>query len=170
LQLISVLSGPSERRQAAKMDYTAGAVVVALVFIAGGAVALHAWINRRKAGRLLGARPALDHAAFGQAYFADSPQRAAIATRVREVLSRHVPYSIGGLAPDDRFVADLRMDELDSMSTVEFVLDIEHTFSIKVPDEAAGSILTFRQLVEYVESHVPNGRGAAPEAGRITTR
>ena len=67
----------------------------------------------------------------------------------------HVPYKLDGLGPDDAFVRDLRMDELDSMSTVELVLDLEKRFGIEIPDEDAQKILTFRELVDYLEPRVP---------------
>jgi acyl carrier protein len=128
-----------------------------LVFLGGG-VLLHEWSNRRRAKRLLATRPALDPAAFGRAYFGQSGPRAALAAQVRDVLAEHVPYKLDGLGPDDAFVRDLRMDELDSMSTVELVLSLEKRFAIDIPDEDAQKILTFRELVDYLEPRVPEGR------------
>lgn len=136
-----------------KLTLLGGAVIVI-----GGGVLLHEWSNRRRASRLLGMRPALDPAAFGRAYFGESKRRAFLAAQIREVLAKHVPYGLEGLGPDDAFVQDLRMDELDSMSTVELVLSLEQRFRIKIPDVDAQGILTFRQLVDYLEKHVPEDR------------
>ena len=128
------------------------------VVLIGVGVFLHEWSNRRRARRLLATRPALDLAAFGRAYFGESARRALLASQVRKVLAEHVPYSLDGLGPDDAFVRDLRMDELDSMSLVELVVDLEKRFGIMIPDEDAQSILNFRQLVDYLEKRVPEGR------------
>jgi acyl carrier protein len=128
------------------------------VVVIGGGVFLHEWSNRRRAKRLLATRPALDLAAFGRAYFGESARRALLAAQVRKVLAGHVPYGLEGLGPDDTFVRDLRMDELDSMSLVELVVDLEKRFAITIPDEDAQGIVSFRQLVDYLEKRVPEDR------------
>jgi acyl carrier protein len=128
------------------------------VIVIGGGVLLHEWSNKRRAKRLLATRRALNSTAFGRTYFGESDRRASVAAEVREVLAEHVPYSLEGLAPDDAFVRDLRMDELDSMSTVELVLGLEQRFGIKIPDAEAQRILTFRELVDYLEQRVPEDR------------
>jgi len=130
------------------------------VVVVGGGVLLHEWSNRRRAKRLLATRPGLDPAAFGRTYFGDSGRRAWLAEQIREVLSKHVPYSLEGLGPNDAFVQDLRMDELDSMSTVELVVSLEHRFGVAIPDGDAQNILTFRQLVDYLERRVPTDLGS----------
>ncbi len=58
------------------------------------------------------------------------------------------------MQPNDRFVEDLRMDELDSMSTVEYVIEIEKEFGIKIPDSAAEKMFTFKSVVDYVAEAV----------------
>ncbi len=58
------------------------------------------------------------------------------------------------MQPSDRFIEDLRMDDLDSMSTVEFVIEIENEFAIKIPDAAAEKMLTFQSVVDYVAEAV----------------
>ena len=128
------------------------------VIVIGGGVLLHEWSNRRRAKRLLGERPALDPAACGRTYFGESDRRAWLAAQLREVVAEHVSYRLDGLCPDDAFVQDLRMDELDSMSTVELVIGLEQRFGIEIPDADAQGILTFRQLVDYLETRIPADR------------
>lgn len=61
------------------------------------------------------------------------------------------------------------MDELDSMSTVEFLVALERHFAIEIPDKDAETILTFRQLVDYLESRVVGEpRGCGQESGPLT--
>ena len=134
------------------------ALLAGIVLVIAGAVLLHEWSNRRRATRLLRTRSPLDPLAFGRMYLGESEGRARLAAEVREVLAEHVPYTLEGLGPDDTFVQDLRMDELDSLSTVELIANLEQRFSIKIPDEDAQHILTFRQLVDYLESRVSQWR------------
>ena len=95
------------------MDYYLKlALIGSTVVLVGGGVFLREWTNRRRARRLLATRPALDPAGFGRAYFGESDRRALLAAQVREVLAKHVPFSLEGLGPDDAFIQDLRMDEL----------------------------------------------------------
>ncbi len=46
------------------------------------------------------------------------------------------------------------MDDFDSMSTVEFVIEIEKEFGIKIPDSAAEKMITFQSVVDYVSEAV----------------
>ncbi len=134
--------------------YHVAGLVAALV-VAGGGVFLHDRLNRRKAVRLLASRPQLGGADFGRSYFGESPRRAALAAELRDILEHHVPFKLDGLSPDDALVRDLRMDELDSLSTVEFLLAVEARYGTKVPDSVAETLRTLRDLVDYLEPRLP---------------
>ena len=136
-----------------KLGLLAGAIAVAIC-----GVIFRDRMNKRKAQRLLGARVPLDAGAFGRVHFGESEYRARLATTVREVLARHVPYPLEGLAPDDAFVGDLRMDQLDSMSTVEFVVDLERTLGMTLPGRDIQALFTFRQLTDYLEKRTQQER------------
>ncbi len=97
-------------------------------------------------------RPPLDHAQFGKEFF--SGEQAEIAAKLREIVAHHIPVDLSQMHPNDRFVQDLRMDALDSMSTVECVIEIEEKFGIKIPDSAAEKLLTFKDVVDYVSEAV----------------
>lgn len=56
--------------------------------------------------------------------------------------------------PTDRFVEDLLMDDFDSMSTVEFVIEIEKEFGIEIPNEVAEKMTSFQSVVDYVAEAV----------------
>lgn len=80
------------------------------------------------------------------------------------MLARHLAVDLSRLHPDDRLVADLRMDALDSLSTVEFVLDIEKDLKVRIPDDAAEKMFTFRQVVEFVSAQRKAEQSAAGDA------
>jgi acyl carrier protein len=97
-------------------------------------------------------RPVLNEKEFGQYYF--SPDRAEIAAELRKILANHIDIDLSRINPADRFIQDLRMDDLDSMSTVEFVIEIEKEFGIKIPNSAAEKMFTFQSVVDYVANAV----------------
>src|SRR2546430_3131207 len=51
------------------------------------------------------------------------------------------------LHPDDRFIEDLEMVELDSLSAVNFAVDIEREFGISIADADAARLKTFRDEI-----------------------
>jgi acyl carrier protein len=89
---------------------------------------------------------------FGKQFFPEGS--AEIAAKLREILSRHLPVDLSQLQPNDRFVEDLRMDDFDSMSTVEFVIEIEKEFGIEIPNSVAEKMATFQSVVDYVAEAV----------------
>jgi acyl carrier protein len=97
-------------------------------------------------------RQALNEKEFGKEFFPNN--RAEIAAKLRKILSRHIPLDLSQMQPDDRFVEDLRMDALDSMSIVEYVIEIEKEFGIKIPNSAALKMITFQSVVDYVAEAV----------------
>ena len=136
---------------------TTVAVIVGAASVVGVGLWLHGRSNRRQAQTRLAGRPQRDPTSFGQAYFADP--EAGLAAEVRHLLANHVPFPLDGLAPDDALVQDLRMDELDSLSTVDFLLAVEDHFEIKVADADARVMRTFRDLVEYLARQGVQPRG-----------
>ena len=44
--------------------------------------------------------------------------------------------------------------ELDSLSLVDLVAVIEHTFKVKIPAADLPTVKTFAQLYDYIESHL----------------
>lgn len=111
--------------------------------------------------------PALDPADFAAKYF--TPDQVAIARRLRELLVPHLEIDLARIHPDDRLVTDLRMDDLDSMATVEFVISVEKEFSIKLPEAEVAHILTLRDLTAHVarlvaaRGIIPPDHGSSPQ-------
>src|ERR1700733_9119627 len=66
-------------------------------------------------------RPSLTEKEFGEKYF--PPDRAEIAARLRKILLQYVDVDLSRMQPDDRFIDDLRMDDFDSMATVDYVIE-----------------------------------------------
>jgi acyl carrier protein len=107
---------------------------------------------RQRVLSYMAGRPALSEKEFGEKYFPSD--RAEIAARLRIILARHVNVGLSQMQPTDRFIEDLRMDDFDSMSTVEYVIEIEKEFGIKIPDSAAEKMTTFQDVVDYVSEAV----------------
>ncbi len=130
-------------------------VAIAAAVIGVAAIGLLVWLQERFVRSLVARRlrgePRTPEE-FGRHYF--TPDTADIATRVREILARHIQVDLSRLGPDDRFIEDLEMVELDSLSTVNFTVDIEQDFGIAIPDTDAERIKTLRDVVEYVAGAV----------------
>jgi len=97
-------------------------------------------------------RPALNENEFGFQNF--PPDRAEIAAKLRKILAHHIDIDLSRMNPADRFIQDLRMDDLDSMSTVEYIIEIEKEFGIEIPNSAAEKVTTFQNVVDYVAEAV----------------
>jgi acyl carrier protein len=126
-------------------------------FLAAGvcgffAIKLNDEAEKQRALTHMACRAALSEDEFSKQFFPSG--RAEIAAKLRKILSRHIPIDLSKMQPNDRFVEDLRMDALDSMSTVEYVIEIEKEFEIKIPDSAAEKMLTFQSVVDYVAEAV----------------
>jgi acyl carrier protein len=128
-----------------------GPVIIGILAALGGAVWLRERTVRRRVLKRMQCRPARAPAQFGHDFF--PPKSAHIAMKIREILARHLTVDLSRLSPEDTFV-DLEMEELDSMATVGFVLDLEREFGIKIPDRDAERMKTFRDVVEYVSEAV----------------
>jgi len=103
---------------------------------------------RSRLARHMSSRVPLSDEAFGAAYFPASWTKAA--SRIRRIVGQHLDIDMSRALPSDRFVDDLRMDELDSMASVMIVMQIEEEFGITIADDEAKSIATIEQLVNCV--------------------
>jgi len=104
--------------------------------------------NRAHAISHLAQHPPLEPAAFATTYFAGD--EAAIARRLRELLTPHLPFDLARLHPDDRLIEDLRMDALDSMSTLEFILCVQKEFSVEISEADVARLHTVRDFTTPV--------------------
>lgn len=118
--------------------------------------------EKRRALRHMAGRDPLSASQFANRFF--SGEQIPAAEKLVEIFSRHLSVDLSRLHPDDRLAADLRMDALDSLSTVEFVLDIEKELKIRIPDETVEKMFNFRQVVEFVSAQCRAEQGAAGDA------
>ncbi len=74
---------------------------------------------------------------------------AAVAEKVKEIVSDELSVDMGIVTPQARFVEDLGADSLD---VVELVMRFEEEFEIEIPDEDAEKLMTVGAAVEYIET------------------
>ncbi|MBC6443672.1 MAG: acyl carrier protein [Rhodobacteraceae bacterium] len=70
-----------------------------------------------------------------------------IEEQVRKIVVEHLSVEESKVVPEASFIDDLNADSLD---TVELVMEFEEKFGIEIPDEAAESIQTFGDAVQYI--------------------
>ena len=129
--------------------------VVAVLFVVGLIVLglwLHGRSNLRLAAQHMAGRDPLAAAEFGREFFPE--RQAPIAARLRELLAAETAVELERMHPDDRPVQDLKIDELDSLALVEFVMAVEKEYRVKLPDAELARARTFRDVVELVSQRV----------------
>ena len=64
---------------------------------------------------------------------------------------------ITGMTPNDQFIADLKMDDLDSLSLVEYTIHIEEEFGVHVSDceISEDNLGSLRAVARFVASKQP---------------
>jgi acyl carrier protein len=119
------------------------------IVIAGGLYA----VNRSERARILkrvGDRHATSDAEFSG--FFSSAAESEIAIDVRNQLKKYLLIPINLVQPDDKLCADLGLDARDGLDPNSFVMDVEKTTGIKIPDAKAVEMLTLRDIVLYVHA------------------
>ncbi|WP_371153656.1 acyl carrier protein [Jannaschia sp. 2305UL9-9] len=74
-----------------------------------------------------------------------------IEDRVRKKVVEHLGVEEDKVVPNASFIDDLGADSLD---TVELVMAFEEEFGIEIPDDAAESIQTFGDAVDFISKNV----------------
>ena len=67
--------------------------------------------------------------------------------KVKKIVMEHLGIDGDKIAPDSKFIDDLGADSLD---TVELVMAFEEQFGIEIPDDAAETILTVQNAVDFI--------------------
>lgn len=76
-----------------------------------------------------------------------------IIEKVNSLLSEEFEVSADLLTPDANIKETL---SLDSLSLVDLVAIIQQTYKIRIPVTDLKEILTFNDLYDYIESHLPD--------------
>ena len=69
--------------------------------------------------------------------------------KVKKIVVDHLGIDESKVTPDSKFIDDLGADSLD---TVELVMAFEEKFGIEIPDDAAETILTVKDAINFIDS------------------
>ena len=69
--------------------------------------------------------------------------------QVKKIVVDHLGIDESKVMLESKFIDDLGADSLD---TVELVMAFEEKFDIEIPDDAAETILTVQNAIDYIES------------------
>ena len=69
--------------------------------------------------------------------------------QVKKIVVDHLGIDESKVTPQSKFIDDLGADSLD---TVELVMAFEEKFDIEIPDDAAETIITVQNAIDYIES------------------
>ena len=72
-----------------------------------------------------------------------------ITDRVKKIVVEHLNVDESKVSDEASFIDDLGADSLD---TVELVMAFEEKFGIEIPDDAAETIQTVQNAIDYIES------------------
>ena len=71
-----------------------------------------------------------------------------IENQVKKIVVDHLGIEESKVTADSKFIDDLGADSLD---TVELVMAFEEKFGIEIPDDAAETIVTVQNAIDYIE-------------------
>ena len=71
-----------------------------------------------------------------------------VESKVRKIVVDHLGVDESKVSPGSKFIDDLGADSLD---TVELVMAFEEKFSIEIPDDAAETILTVKNAIDFIK-------------------
>ena len=69
--------------------------------------------------------------------------------KVKKIVVDHLGIDESKISLDSKFIEDLGADSLD---TVELVMAFEEQFDIEIPDDAAETILTVQNAVDFIDN------------------
>jgi acyl carrier protein len=73
-----------------------------------------------------------------------------IETQVKQIVVEHLGIDEAKVTPESKFIDDLGADSLD---TVELVMAFEEKFGIEIPDDAAETIQTVQNAIDFIQSN-----------------
>ena len=72
-----------------------------------------------------------------------------VASKVKKIVADHLGIEESKVTPSSKFIEDLGADSLD---TVELVMAFEEKFDIEISDDAAETITTVQDAIDYISS------------------
>ena len=72
-----------------------------------------------------------------------------VSSKVKKMVADHLGVDEAKVTDEANFIDDLGADSLD---TVELVMAFEEEFGIEIPDDAAETILTVQNAIDYINS------------------
>ena len=72
-----------------------------------------------------------------------------ISSKVKKIVADHLGIDEAKVTDEDSFIDDLGADSLD---TVELVMAFEEKFGIEIPDDAAETIQTVQNAIDFIQS------------------
>ena len=72
-----------------------------------------------------------------------------VGDKVKKIVADHLGIDEVKVTEEASFIDDLGADSLD---TVELVMAFEEKFNIEIPDDAAETILTVQNAIDFIES------------------
>ena len=72
-----------------------------------------------------------------------------VEAKVKKIVIDHLGVAPSKVSPGSKFIDDLGADSLD---TVELVMAFEEEFGVEIPDDAAETIITVQNAIDYINS------------------
>ena len=73
-----------------------------------------------------------------------------VSSKVKKIVADHLGLEEGKVTEESSFIDDLGADSLD---TVELVMAFEEKFGIEIPDDAAETIQTVQNAIDFIQSN-----------------
>ena len=74
-----------------------------------------------------------------------------VADKVKKIIAEHLGIDdMSKITDDAKFIDDLGADSLD---TVELVMAFEEKFGIEIPDDAAETIITVQNAIDFIDTN-----------------
>lgn len=120
-------------------------ILIGLFFVGGDATA------KRKLNQLFSRREPQTGDQFYERFFSNSGVPHSVVAKVREIFQKQIPFDLSKLEADDDLSEDFNVIwNLDSMADVEIVIALEEDFDIKITNDEATAMKTFRAVVDAV--------------------
>ena len=128
--------------------------IVAVIAIA---IAIGAWYacgdpkGKRTLNQLFSGREAKNDDEFYDRFFTGSGVPENVVAKIRQIFQEQVPVDLSLLEADDDLSGDFNVIwDLDSLADVEIIVELEKAFSVKITDEEAEAMKSFRLVVNCV--------------------